>query len=556
MNTKLIVLIKLKLTLVVLLSLPLSVPAGGVITACQLSLLNSNCGFTGDVAIGTLDRLVQPIDINRFSKFDNLLFSARLDSGLFSSSIRFSQDQAIVTLDTDVNIGRSVVNVGDVNGDGFFDTVVGIPNFGVSNSGAIQITLGDENGVNLDNNVHIDISNSGAQFGFSVTGAGDINLDGFDDVAVGAPFYSNGENNEGAVFVYLGGPSGLSSSAIRIIEGNRSGAQLGFSVSGNGDINGDGFSDIIMGMPGFIPDTVKSSSRSKGTPSPKGGVGLLLGALIGQIGNLPDAVIEGIEEGARSGKTTAMLGDVNGDGLDDFGVGSPEHSTPGLDKRGAATIYGGSRNISNIQPVAEFVGELANDSVGGHIERLGDINEDEIEDFAIGASGVNNNEGAVYIHQGASSGISEKPRIILEGNHSNAHLGESIVTVGDLNEDGIDEIAVGAPGFTNEQANEGAVFIYESNGIGGFFTEPSRILEIERANASFGSALAFVNQDETRRSKGKGQVASPPSPGQLLVGAPSASNEDSQNQNVSGLVLVLNLGNNMIHFDTFDANSQ
>ena len=87
----------------------------------------------------------------------------------------------------------------------------------------------------------------GALFGFSVATAGDVNGDGFSDVIVGALAYDNGQNEEGRAFVYLGSAAGLSTTAAWTAEGDQASAQFGHSVATAGDVNGDGFSDVIVG---------------------------------------------------------------------------------------------------------------------------------------------------------------------------------------------------------------------------------------------------------------------------------------------------------------------
>src|SRR5262249_53872017 len=92
---------------------------------------------------------------------------------------------------------------------------------------------------------------AGARFGASVSGAGDVNGDGYGDVIVGAPGFDDGQTDEGAAFVYAGSGAGLSSNPIWLMEGDQDGAAFGASVAGAGDVDRDGYADVIVGAPGY-----------------------------------------------------------------------------------------------------------------------------------------------------------------------------------------------------------------------------------------------------------------------------------------------------------------
>lgn len=97
----------------------------------------------------------------------------------------------------------------------------------------------------------LESNQASANFGWSVSGAGDINADGFDDIIVGAQNYDNGNTNEGAAFIYHGSATGINGIANIILEINSTNAAFGTSVSDAGDINNDGFDDIIVGAPDY-----------------------------------------------------------------------------------------------------------------------------------------------------------------------------------------------------------------------------------------------------------------------------------------------------------------
>ena len=119
----------------------------------------------------------------------------------------------------------------------------------IDDSGAIYPIIVDPTIAALELTWTAQSNQASASFGTSVSGAGDINRDGFADVLVGAPGYDNGEADEGRAFLYLGSPSGLSSEPAWTAESNSAGARFGSSVSGAGDVNGDGFADAVIGAP-------------------------------------------------------------------------------------------------------------------------------------------------------------------------------------------------------------------------------------------------------------------------------------------------------------------
>ncbi len=93
----------------------------------------------------------------------------------------------------------------------------------------------------------VESNQANAQMGFSVSSAGDVNGDGYSDVILGAKTYDNGQTDEGTAFIYHGSATGISTTAATMLESNQENAQFGFSVAGAGDVNGDGYSDIIAG---------------------------------------------------------------------------------------------------------------------------------------------------------------------------------------------------------------------------------------------------------------------------------------------------------------------
>ena len=152
------------------------------------------------------------------------------------------------------SFGSSVGTAGDVNGDGFADVIVGAPDFDgdVVDEGAVAVYFGSSTGLNqVAVQVRQPSNQAGANFGISVGTAGDVNRDGFADVIVGAPYYANGEDDEGRAFVYHGSASGLGPTPSWTAEPDQADTIFGGSVGTAGDVNGDGYADVIVGAAYF-----------------------------------------------------------------------------------------------------------------------------------------------------------------------------------------------------------------------------------------------------------------------------------------------------------------
>ena len=157
----------------------------------------------------------------------------------------------------DAEMGANVGAAGDVNGDGYDDVIVGAWQYdaGETDEGAAFIfhgsAAGIANGTPATAQTRLTGEQAGAQMGNSVAGAGDVNGDGFADVIVGAHTLDAGETDEGAAFVFYGSTTGIAdgtpATAKTRLEGNQAEAWMGVSVGGAGDVNGDGYDDVIVG---------------------------------------------------------------------------------------------------------------------------------------------------------------------------------------------------------------------------------------------------------------------------------------------------------------------
>jgi hypothetical protein len=249
---------------------------------------------------------------------------------------------------TDARFGVSVSAAGDVNGDGYADLVIGAYGYtstgSESNEGAAYVCYGSAAGIGLTRTL-LQSNQADAELGQSVSGAGDLNGDGYDDIAVGAPYYDNGQTDEGAAFVYWGRSTGIMATPTRL-EANQAGAHFGNSVSAAGDLNGDGYPDIVVGAENFSDGEAL-----------EGAAFVYYGGAAG-LGTTPTR-LEANQAGAWFGRSASGAGDVNGDGIADLMVGAPFY-----DIGGAAFLYHGSADSHSSLVVTDATVGTACDEYG------------------------------------------------------------------------------------------------------------------------------------------------------------------------------------------------
>ncbi len=371
--------------------------------------------------------------------------------------------------------GISVCTAGDINGDGFSDVIVGSPQVGV---GAAFVFNGFAAGLATSANWSNENNQVGSQFGYSVSIAGDVNGDGYADVIVGAPYYDNGQTDEGRAYVYHGSLSGLSASPDWTKEFNEDSANFGYAVSTAGDVNGDGYSDVI----------VSANLWDGANYTDQGRVWVFNGSSTG-LSTSASWDDNSQQDNAQLGSSVSTAGDVNGDGFSDIIVGADNYNS-GQSGEGKVFVYYGSTSGLTANPVWTAEGNQANAGFGNSVS-TGDVNGDGISDIMVGAYNYDNghaDEGAVFIYHGSLSGLLLTHNIMLESDQANAQFGYSVSTAGDVNADSFFDIVVGANLYDNGESNEGRAYIYNGS-ASGISASPSRTLEINQAGAQFGKSV-------------------------------------------------------------------
>ena len=297
------------------------------------------------------------------------------------------------------------------------------------------------------------------RFGASVSAAGNVNGDAYDDVIVGSPGYTGVLQLEGLVEVGYGSPSGPG--AFWIYRSNIEIGLLGVSVSGGGDFNNDGYDDVIVGAVNTQAMAFYGSATGLGAPGWT----------------------------APSGSSpVAVVGDVDNDSYDDVVIGVPD-----LPDAGGALLYRGSASGLSTTPDAwNPAGETAGAGFGVAVAGAGDVNNDGYADVVVGApngGNVESLEGLVYVFLGSAAGLSATPHRVLEVNQASASFGLSVASAGDVNNDGYDDVIVGAKEYDVDQNNEGAAFVFFGS-AGGIDPTVGTPLHGDRANADFGVSVS------------------------------------------------------------------
>ena len=334
-------------------------------------------------------------------------------------------------------LGNTVASVGDLNGDGWADFAAAATgaDAGGQGAGRVLVFFGARPANPVPDLIVDGVA--GDLLGVAIAGGGDLNRDGYDDLALGSWLNSDQGPQSGKVLVLFGGPV-PDNIPDRTLRGASAGVQFGRSLA-IADLTGDGVADLAVGAPGVGTGVVEVFHGDD------------------PFDTTADDTLSGEDVGERFGFAMAPCGDLNHDGFADLAVGADRANDPST-WAGAVRIFTGGPGFDLISDLT-LRGETAGSFFGSAIAAAGDVDGDGAVDLLVGAKGYNTqftDAGRAYLFRGGNA-LDAVPDLTISGLDTEEFLGTAVGGGADVNRDGKADILIGVPGYALER---GAVRIY------------------------------------------------------------------------------------------------